>query len=288
MFIASMKSALTKAPARRSNLLRALKDHDCAEVLPPVPVLTRWTTWVIAANYYWENFNAVVDFIKKTVDDSAAVKKLKQMTENQDLALQLERLSRVSQGLQSSIRNLENDKVPACSVWLNLKATEQLLEICGLRSEKLEMYFKHKHTALEFWHDVQTLDPRAGLNLIHDHAIPKSLLNFHDAAIPLHEIIKYEEIMKSGNFDHKKSIFDFWNQYECELPNLFKLAMTALSVPASSASVERSFSKLKWIFSRLRTSLTDTNLEAHMKVAFNGSGVNTEIDSDDEEGLDLF
>jgi hypothetical protein len=44
---------------------------------------------------------------------------------------------------------------------------------------------------------------------------------------------------------------------------------SALSVPASSASVERSFSVLKRVFSALRCSLTEENLETHLKIAFN-------------------
>ena len=47
-----MKAALTKAPARRNLLLQTLKENDRAAVLRPVPVLTRWTTWVVIADYY--------------------------------------------------------------------------------------------------------------------------------------------------------------------------------------------------------------------------------------------
>ncbi|KAJ4447852.1 hypothetical protein ANN_09860 [Periplaneta americana] len=57
-FIAPVKAALAKTPARRERLLDCLKEAGTF-VLPPVPVITRWGTWLKAGKYHCTNFNAV-------------------------------------------------------------------------------------------------------------------------------------------------------------------------------------------------------------------------------------
>ena len=50
-------------------------------------------------------------------------------------------------------------------------------------------------------------------------------------------------------------------------PNLCKIATINLSIPVSTASVERSFSQMKLIKTRLRSSLNDKSLSHLMKIA---------------------
>ena len=50
-------------------------------------------------------------------------------------------------------------------------------------------------------------------------------------------------------------------------PNLNTLASISLSIPVATASVERSFSQMKLIKTRLRSSLSDSSLSSLMKVA---------------------
>ena len=50
-------------------------------------------------------------------------------------------------------------------------------------------------------------------------------------------------------------------------PNLCKIATITLSIPVSTASVERSFSQMKLIKARLRSSQNDKSLSHHMKIA---------------------
>ncbi len=49
-------------------------------------------------------------------------------------------------------------------------------------------------------------------------------------------------------------------------PNLSKLASVSLSIPATTASVERSFSQMKLIKTHLRSTLNDKNLSYLMKI----------------------
>ncbi|KAJ4440605.1 hypothetical protein ANN_08751 [Periplaneta americana] len=57
-FIAAVKAALAKTPARRERLLDFLKEAGTF-ALPPVPIITRWGTWLKAGKYHCINFNAL-------------------------------------------------------------------------------------------------------------------------------------------------------------------------------------------------------------------------------------
>ena len=50
-------------------------------------------------------------------------------------------------------------------------------------------------------------------------------------------------------------------------PNLSKLATICLSIPVATASVERSFSQMKLIKTRLQSSLNEKNFSHLMKIA---------------------
>ena len=61
-------------------------------------------------------------------------------------------------------------------------------------------------------------------------------------------------------------------------PNLSKIATISLSIPVSTASVERSFSQMKLIKSRLRSSLSNTSLSHLMKIAIESPAELTDIE----------
>ena len=69
-------------------------------------------------------------------------------------------------------------------------------------------------------------------------------------------------------------------------PNLNTLAMISLSIPVATASVEQSFSEMKLIKTRLRSSLNDTSLSHLMKIAIESPATLT--DSDLEEIVDTW
>ena len=60
-------------------------------------------------------------------------------------------------------------------------------------------------------------------------------------------------------------------------PNLCKIATISLSIPVSTASVERSFSQMKLIKTRLRSSLNDKSLSHLMKIAIESPAELTEV-----------
>ena len=69
-------------------------------------------------------------------------------------------------------------------------------------------------------------------------------------------------------------------------PNLNTLATISLSIPVATASVERSYSQMKLIKTRLRSRLSDTSLSHLMKIAIESP--DTLLDSDLEEIVDMW
>ena len=64
-------------------------------------------------------------------------------------------------------------------------------------------------------------------------------------------------------------------------PNLHKMASIGLTIPVSTASVERSFSQMKLIKTRLRTALSDCSLSHLMKIAIEAPEVLSDSDLDE-------
>eukprot|EP00102_Acyrthosiphon_pisum_P019235 XP_016656445.1 PREDICTED: uncharacterized protein LOC107882526 [Acyrthosiphon pisum] len=60
---------------------------------------------------------------------------------------------------------------------------------------------------------------------------------------------------------HSTNIIEYWSSFINSKPELHKLAMVVLAVPATQVSVERAFSGLKFILSDLRSSLKTDMLE---------------------------
>jgi hypothetical protein len=58
------------------------------------------------------------------------------------------------------------------------------------------------------------------------------------------------------------NLLNWWNDNKVSYPKLFDLAMRFLSVPATSAAIERQFSRAKKIHAPNRRSLTAPKLEA--------------------------
>jgi len=69
-----MKTSVIKAPARRLKLLDAYEKRGYSRILAPVPVLTRWFTWLEAGAFHYARLDAVQDWTQQTEDNSAAIK----------------------------------------------------------------------------------------------------------------------------------------------------------------------------------------------------------------------
>ena len=67
-------------------------------------------------------------------------------------------------------------------------------------------------------------------------------------------------------------------------PNIFKLLDILLTLPVETATVERSFSQMKMVKTRLRFRLNDVNFARLMKIAIEGPRLST---TDFNEILDI-
>ncbi len=75
------------------------------------------------------------------------------------------------------------------------------------------------------------------------------------------------------------------NAYTDIFPEIFKLLNILLTLPVGTATVERSFSQMKLIKTRLRSRISDANLARLMRITIEGPEL-TSIDFN--EILDVF
>ena len=91
------------------------------------------------------------------------------------------------------------------------------------------------------------------------------------------EFTLYLNIMASENTHFLQfDLWDFWKKNRTKMPTLYNLAMDVYSIPASSASVEREFSKAKRFQGEHRINLSGTRLEDQMIIAGN-EGLTNEL-----------
>lgn len=270
-FISQVKASLVKASSRRQELINTLEENHCDAKLPPTPVLTRWTTWLAAGSYHFKNFVALKQWIQLTDPDSVAVRELKDLIEDSDLYHHLSLINDVYPGLSQAIKTLEGMSLPACDVYTILASVRDLIDTkLGSGSLKLEKYWngKNQHPAIDFWRSVQMLDPfKYRINPVNE--LPKYLLNFSDVRVPPLEFARFRVLCSQIGDAADITPISFWNTNKREMPVLYKLASAALSVPPSSAEVERSFSTLKRLMRPERGRLTEENLGLHLRIMFN-------------------
>lgn len=84
------------------------------------------------------------------------------------------------------------------------------------------------------------------------------------------EIHKYESAVKETRMKSSESVQKFWNTNKDEFgKNLFKIASAIYAVPPTQASVERTFSALKYLFTNYRYRLGENMLESLMLIHTN-------------------
>jgi len=130
-FICEMKKVLLKAPAR----IQIYRDVTGLP-LPPVPVITRWGTWLRAAVFYCENFDKIQLFLSQLSDsESEAVGKVKKLSRDNDVRNELY-AAHSFKFLADNITKLETRNLPKETQWQILNETRE--NVAGFTSEKLE------------------------------------------------------------------------------------------------------------------------------------------------------
>lgn len=284
-FIAKLKASLIKSATRQQELLDKLEKCGFPRVLPPIPIHTRWTSWLKAGSHHFQKFEALRQWIDETRDDSAAVKELKSIIGNGELISQLKKIDQIYVGMNSSIRRLEGMNILASDVFLLLQTTRALFFECfGECSEKFDKYLEGEdsHPALDFWEEVRFCDPKKFL-LNPTNALPKSLNRFSVSPIPIQELTTYRMLCNQITEESTLEPIKFWKLYEKDMPLLSKLCLSALSIPPSSSEVERSFSALKKLMRPERNRFTEENLGIHLRIQFNNRHLEEELEKTEDE-----
>ena len=164
---------------------------------------------------------------------------------------------------------------------------EKLLTAKGQRSAA-KAYMKYKkyfgengcHPSLELFREIRFLNPERalGLNL---HLPIETITEF--AEVPKPEVEVYKQLARvfndncgndSSYTETLREILNFWKGFETLMPSLAKLAFKFAFLISSSATVERSFSKLDKILKEDRKSLNSENLKCLLFLYFNSGKLN--------------
>jgi len=130
-FISEMKKVLLKSPARIQIYREVTGLH-----LPPVPVITRWGTWLRAAVFYCENFDNIQLFLSQLSEsDSEVVRKVKKLADDNGLRDELYAAHSLK-FLADNIRKLETRNLTKEEQWEILNEAREKLD--GFARNKLE------------------------------------------------------------------------------------------------------------------------------------------------------
>lgn len=78
-----------------------------------------------------------------------------------------------------------------------------------------------------------------------------------------------ENVVKGKRLPYSTSILDYWKGQKYEKLELYKLSQILMAVPATQVSVERLFSNLSFIYSPLRSKLSENILESIILIRSN-------------------
>ena len=84
------------------------------------------------------------------------------------------------------------------------------------------------------------------------------------------EMMQKNKLAKPPTLQELKVEMMALNTYATTFPNIFKLLDILLTLPVGTATVERSFSQMKMVNTRLHSRLNDVNLTRLMRIAIEG------------------
>lgn len=154
--ISTVKKIFVKAPYR----VQTLKEMCPNPSLPPEPILTRWGTWLLAAEYYADNLKTIQCVIEALDNsESSALATAKVLVKDKSLYAQLEELKIHYVFLVHSITQLEKQDINLDASIKIIKEASQKLRITPKKevTEKLKFVLKN-NTEFEVLKAISTLD----------------------------------------------------------------------------------------------------------------------------------
>ena len=137
--------------------------------------------------------------------------------------------------------------------------------------ENFDKHYKIQTKAIEFFKEVRVLDPRQKSSLGRNISSYPSIFGHEVNNDLLDEWCRYyNSHVDFENFD----ILNYWERKGDEYPLISKLALSNIWIPASSADVERSFSKLNLLETPFRSNMSDRNLIDSLFCYYNVKYVN--------------
>lgn len=141
-FISNVKKVFLKAPRRLSLFKKMNPDLP----LPPKPTVTRWGTWVKAALYYADNFDAVKRVIDELdPEDAQAILNTKDLIVNRELQNQLVYIKVHFANLPEALLKLQDRSLKAPAAWQVFSSImENFLEVEFLQNKVTAILHRNK------------------------------------------------------------------------------------------------------------------------------------------------
>ena len=264
-----------------------MKENNVSNAcMPPSPVVTRWNTWFAAVEYHAKNhIDHYASFVEKEIEHCTTLqlRKAAELLHGDKLAMlrvELEFVAVHCEYLVSTLTSLETHCFMAVHVynkmtdllsWLQSPQIPYAPSNCQDATQnavdKLADYVTgDKQPAIKLFQSVRVFDPRQ---------LPLLSKTFHDHSqvVPglmaaAEEWQTYLDVAERETIDENISLSAFWIAVWDRLPRLSALIKAYISLPVSSADVERSFSKHESMLSPLRCALSQQSLRAYCVVFY--------------------
>ncbi|XP_026820145.1 uncharacterized protein LOC113558795 [Rhopalosiphum maidis] len=217
--ISSVKKIFRKAP----NRVQLFKDEAPHLNLPPEPIITRWSTWIIASNYYCENIEIIRKILEKLdADDAVSIKEAKKYISKAGIERDLAYIKSNFTILTVSITKLQKQGLPlaeAINVFENVeKVFETLQGPIGKAVFNKLNNVTHKNVGLKILKNISNILSGVTMNTELEPGLPEDfstddLVYFKFAPITSVDIERSFSMYKTLLSNNRRS-FHFENLYK--------------------------------------------------------------------------
>lgn len=167
---------------------------------------------------------------------------------------------RFKKDLDNNQEKAQFAQVALKNIWKHMQSLKEPVNDAPIVTN-MPSHEKSQSRLADFFDELDEMDEQCtSLNLQNDHLSDEIEIAIH----------QYESFVKDIRLKSKDSVHAFWDTNKENLgPVLYKVACAVFAVPPTQASVERTFSALKYLFSDSRYRLSESTLETLMLVHTN-------------------